>query len=102
MQLTKSNIKRFEVIEGNSNDETRAVLELCGEWDGVLIKDNAGWSMTVDNSYEDVVSKLNGNDEIELNNQSVVVDGIAVQKDIQNGGYRILEGEEAQDAYYLV
>lgn len=102
MQLTKSNINRFEVIEGSGNDETRAVLELCGERDGVLIKDNAGWSMTVDNSYEDVIAKLNGNDEIELNNQSVVVDGIAVQKDIQNGGYRILEGEESEDAYYLV
>lgn len=101
MKLTKSNINRFDVVSGERNDETVAVLELCGDFDGVLLKDNAGWSLTVDNSYEEVLAVVRGEDsETELRNQSVVVEGIAVQKGDE--GFRILEGQEAVEAYYLV
>ena len=89
MKLTTENIKRFEVIndESNSNDGRVIVAELTGEYEGVLTHDNAGWGLTVDGSFEDVVEAVrNGTAISELAPySSTEVEGIRFRNDYSKG-----------------
>ncbi len=89
MKLTTENIKRFEVIndESNSNDGRVIVAELTGAFEGVLTHDNAGWGITVDASFEDVVEAVrNGTAISDLAPYgSTEVEGIRFRNDYSKG-----------------
>ena len=89
MKLTTENIKRFEVVndESNSNDGRVIVAELTGAFEGVLTHDNAGWGIALDASFDAVVEAVRIGTAISdlAPYGSTEVDGIRFRNDYSKG-----------------
>lgn len=86
MKITTKNISRYEVVndENNSNDGRVILAELCGDFEGVLLQDNAGWSITLD-PFETVVGNIRAGEEINGPLSSTTVEGIRFREDYSAG-----------------
>jgi len=103
LQLQPEDVSIIVIIKSDVPDETTAVLQIAGKFDGVLIKDNSGWSYAYNLTFDETVALFEGEGvdtcPIVL---SADVRGIAVQLDITTGEYKVVPAVESERGYYLV